>query len=159
MLNFSDPPIQRGAGILRTLRSERNDRNNDRQSDSASIISSRTNENDSRSVYPFTIHHTGRLGGSYILYADSAHVRLEWKQKLEEAIGLRKVVQESNRVFEIETLSCDTFLVPPTPMGPMSPVWHEGTMFTGKVTCSVPLSELSFPTILRRHLYLFLRYK
>ncbi|KAH9959705.1 hypothetical protein BGW80DRAFT_1366979, partial [Lactifluus volemus] len=52
---------------------------------------------DSRAVYPCTILHTGRLGGLYTL---------------QEAIGLRKVVQESNKVFEVETLSSDTFFVP-----------------------------------------------
>jgi hypothetical protein len=68
--------------------------------------------NDPRVVYPCTIHHNGRLGGLYTLYAESAQARLEWKAKLEEAIGLRKVVQESNKVFEVETLSVDTFFAP-----------------------------------------------
>ena len=45
-------------------------------------------------------------------FAESAAARAEWKEKLVEAQGLRKVVQESNKVFEVETLSSDTFLVP-----------------------------------------------
>jgi len=92
-------------------------------------------------LFPCTIHHNGRLGGPYILYAETAATRLEWKRKLEEALGLRKVVQESNKVFEIESLSVDTFLLPTMNTGPNSSVWHDGTLFTGKVTCSVPFSK------------------
>jgi hypothetical protein len=95
---------------------------------------------DSRSVFPCTIHHNGRLGGLYTIYAESSTVRAEWKQKLEEAIGLRKVVQESNKVFEIETLSVDTFLVPSVRAGTPAPTWNHENSFTGKVTCSVPFS-------------------
>lgn len=57
---------------------------------------------DSRLVCHCTIHYGGRVGG---LYTQSAQARAEWKQKLEEVIGLRKVAQESNKVFEVEPLS------------------------------------------------------
>ena len=96
--------------------------------------------NDDRVVYPCTIHHSGRLGGLYTLYAETAQARLEWKAKLEEAIGLRKVVQESNKVFEVETLSVDTFFAPTLMVSPGSSLRNDGN-FTGKVTCSVPFSE------------------
>ena len=135
-MNFTDPSTQRGTGLLRTLRN----------GDGASQSGSRApdNSNDSRAVYPFTINYNGRLGGPYILFADSSQARSEWKPKLEEALGLRKVVQESNKVFEIETLSIESFLVPSLNMGPTSPAWHDGTLlFTGKVTCSVPFSKTS----------------
>jgi RHO1 GDP-GTP exchange protein 1/2 len=96
---------------------------------------------DSRAVYPCTLHHSGRLGGLYTLYTETQQARAEWKQKLQEAIGLRKVVQESNKVFEVETLSADTFLNPSmTPAGP-SPAWNHENSYTGKVTCSVPFSK------------------
>jgi len=88
--------------------------------------------NDARAVYPCTIHHNARFGGLYTLYAETAQARLEWKAKLEEAIGLRKIVQESNKVFEVETLSVDTFF---------ASTWNNDGNFTGKVTCSVPFSE------------------
>lgn len=97
--------------------------------------------NDARSVFPCTVHHNGRMGGPYILYAESAQSRTEWKQKLEEAIGIRKVVQESNKVFEIETLSSDTFLVPAmVGSGMAAPAWSQDNSYTGRVTCSVPFS-------------------
>ena len=95
---------------------------------------------DSRLVFPCTIHHNGRLGGLYTVFAESTQARNEWKAKLEEAIGLRKVVQDSNKVFEIETLSADTFLVP-SMMSNNNASWSHGEAFTGKVTCSVPFSE------------------
>jgi len=53
---------------------------------------------DSRTVFPCTIHHNGRLGGLYTLYAESAQARMEWKNKLEEALALRKAVTENNKV-------------------------------------------------------------
>jgi RHO1 GDP-GTP exchange protein 1/2 len=83
------------------------------------------------------------MGGLYTLYAESQQVRTDWKKKLDEAIGLRKVVQESNKVFEVETLSTDTFLVPSMMAGVASPSWNHENSFTGKVTCSVPFSVSS----------------
>jgi RHO1 GDP-GTP exchange protein 1/2 len=78
-----------------------------------------------------------------MLYAESAQSRTEWRQKLEEALGIRKVVQESNKVFEIETLSTDTFLMPPVMNATASPpAWTQESSFTGKVTCSVPFGKL-----------------
>ena len=139
LVTFSDIPIQRSASLLRSIRINGSDRQTDTMS-----ISSRDQGDTRTSLYPLTIHHNGRLGssGSYVLYAESSAARQEWRQKLEESKGLRKVVQESNKVFEIESLSVDTFLLPTVATGPNSLVWHDGTLFTGKVTCSVPFSEL-----------------
>lgn len=134
LVNFTDPPTQRSTGLLRTI----NLRGGDRHAEPSSASG---DASDSRSVFPCTIHHNGRLGGPYILYAESAQVRSEWKQKLEEALGLRKVVQESNKVFEVETLSTDTFLVPAMMPGAPAPAWNQDNSFTGKVTCSVPFSK------------------
>ena len=97
--------------------------------------------NDSRSVYPLTLHHNGRAGGPIILYAESAQSRNEWKLKLEEALGLRKIVQESNKIFEADSLSTDTFLVPLPTAGAPPPAWNQDNAYTGKVTCSVPFSK------------------
>ncbi|KAJ3993116.1 Dbl homology domain-containing protein, partial [Lentinula boryana] len=174
LVNFTDPPTQRGAGLLRNLRGGERHNTSDTSSPSpltssnstgASGLSSSTSASgagtsantpadtsrtDARSVYPCTIHHNGRMGGNYILYAESASARSEWKEKLEEAVGLRKVVQESNKVFEIETLSSDTFLVPSMGLGGnergdrgaagggLGPSYENA--FTGKVTCSVPFN-------------------
>ncbi|KAJ3795639.1 Dbl-like domain-containing protein [Lentinula aff. detonsa] len=174
LVNFTDPPTQRGAGLLRNLRGGERHNTTDTSSPSpltssnstgASGLSSSTSTSgvgtsantpadtsrtDARSVYPCTIHHNGRMGGNYILYAESASARSEWKEKLEEAVGLRKVVQESNKVFEIETLSSDTFLVPSMGLGGnergdrgaagggLGPSYENA--FTGKVTCSVPFN-------------------
>jgi RHO1 GDP-GTP exchange protein 1/2 len=140
LVNFTDPPTQRGAGLLRNLRG--GERHN--TTDPSGVATKSPEATDSRSVYPCTIHHNGRMGGPYILYAESAQVRAEWKVKLDEALGLRKAVQDNNKVFEVETLSNDTFLVPSlinnggnaTP-----PAWNHENSFTGKVTCTVPLSE------------------
>ncbi|KAI0794364.1 Dbl domain-containing protein [Fomes fomentarius] len=136
LATFSDPPTQRGNSILRLGRSDKH------APDAGTPIGAATSPEsatDSRLVFPCTIHHNGRLGGLYTVFAESAQARNEWKQKLEEAIGLRKVVQDSNKVFEIETLSADTFLVP-SMMSGSNATWSHGEAFTGKVTCSVPFT-------------------
>ena len=108
---------------------------------STASISSRTEITDARNVYPFTLQYTGRQGSNFNLSADSAHTRNEWKMKLEEALGLRRAVAEANKVFEIETLSNETFLVPPVNLPMATPLQQDGQQFTGRVTCSVPFSE------------------
>ena len=67
-------------------------------------------------------------------------MRLEWKAKLEEAIGSRKVVQELNKAFEVSTLSVDTFFTP-TLVANAGPSWNNDGNFMGNVTCSVPFSK------------------
>lgn len=62
---------------------------------------SKDDPQDSRSIYPFGIHYTGRAGGIYQFFTDSNASRAEWKQKLEEAMEMRKVVQDSNKVCAI----------------------------------------------------------
>ena len=79
------------------------------------------------------------MGGTYPLYAESKKARLEWKTKLDEALVLRRVAQESNKVFELATLSEDTFLIPSF-LDAQQQSWNQ-EMFTGKVTCSVPFSK------------------
>ncbi|CAK5273832.1 unnamed protein product [Mycena citricolor] len=130
LVNFNDPPTQRSAGLLRNLRGDRTG------ADGAAPAEGPV---DSRSVYPCTIHHTARVGGSHLLYAESAQARSDWKQKLDEALGLRAAVQDSNKVFEIETLSAETFLVPSLATPATAPAYHENSL-TGKVTCSVPFN-------------------
>ncbi|KIY49932.1 Dbl homology domain-containing protein, partial [Fistulina hepatica ATCC 64428] len=141
LVNFTDPPTQRGAGLLRNLRGARDGSVRDLDTSLGTGNGLRTTDTtDSRSLYPFTLHHNGRLGGTVILYAESAQARTEWKQKLEEALGLRNIVQESNKVFEVELLSTETFLVPSMSSMNTTPAWgHEGSI-TGKVTCSVPFN-------------------
>ena len=116
---FTDPPIRRGCKLFSL-------------------------ENDTRVVYPWTIRHggrmNGRIGSFHTLFVESAQARLEWKAKLEEVIGLRRVVQESNKVFEVETLNVDTSFAPALVANVgLSCDGDEGN-FTGKVTCCVPFS-------------------
>jgi hypothetical protein len=137
LANFTDPPTQRGTGLLRSFGGGNR---NDAQANTPGAVSPET-ANDSRVVHPCTILHTGRLGGLYTVYAESSQARSEWKDKLQEATGLRKVVQESNKVFEVETLSSETFVVPSMLGAPTNHSWNTDSAFTGKVTCSVPFSK------------------
>ncbi|ETW78805.1 GDP/GTP exchange-like protein [Heterobasidion irregulare TC 32-1] len=139
LASFSDLPTQRGTGILRGLRGGERGTPGEVPGPMPTATTPDT-PGDSRLVYPCTIFYNGRLGGPWTLFADSAQARAEWKEKLEEAIGLRKVVQESNRVFEVETLSTDTFLVPSALAQPANSSWNSENSFTGKVTCSVPFT-------------------
>jgi hypothetical protein len=122
--------MQHGTGLLRSFGGSNS--NNDAQ---ANIPISPEMATDSRVVYPCTILHTGRLGRLYTVYAESSQAHSEWKDKLQEAVGLRKVVQESNELFEVETLSSDTFVDPSMPGGPMNHTWNTESAFMGKVTC------------------------
>lgn len=136
LVNFTDPPTQRSTGILRNLRGgERHEPGN------ANPGLSPETATDSRFVYPLTLHHNGRTGGPYILYAESAQIRSEWHKKLVDALGLRKAIQDSNKVFEVEYLSRDTFIIPSIAQGANGPTWNQDSQFTGKVTCSVPFSQ------------------
>jgi hypothetical protein len=132
LVNYTDPPTQHGAGLLHNLRGGESANPNIPAPDSAI---------DSRSVRPLTIHRHGRMGGAYILYAESAQIRTEWKPKLEEALGLRKIVQELNKVFEVEALSADAFLAPPMSTTAQGPAWNQECTYTGKVTSSVLFSK------------------
>ncbi|KAG6909360.1 hypothetical protein DXG01_000799 [Tephrocybe rancida] len=136
LVNFTEAPTRRSNGVLRGLRGKRH-----ADSPSGPGVSPDT-PGDSRSVYPLTLHHNGRTGGPYILYAESAQARLEWKQKLDEALVLRKVVQESNKAFEPQTLSAETFLIPSMTVNTAPPGWNQDNTFTGKVACSVPFTAM-----------------
>ncbi|KAI0272596.1 Dbl-like domain-containing protein [Gloeopeniophorella convolvens] len=139
LANFTDPPTQRGTGLLRGFGGGSSNRGDVTANTPGSMASPET-ATDARVVYPCTMLHTGRLGGLYTVYAESAQARTEWREKLEEATGLRKVVQESNKVFEVETLSADTFVVPSMLAPPTNHSWNSESAFTGKVTCSVPFT-------------------
>ncbi|KAG2125121.1 CNH domain-containing protein [Suillus clintonianus] len=136
LASFTDPPTQRSTSTLRLGLGGGNRHVEDRPSPGGGTSDT---ANDSCLVYPCTIHYNGRLGGLYTLFTESQQARVEWKQKLDEAIGLRKVVQESNKVFELELLSTDTFLVPFISSAAV-PSWNHENFLTGKVTCSVPFT-------------------
>ena len=53
---------------------------------------------DFRMMFPCTIFHKGRVDEKLTLYTDNLSARKEWQQKLEEAIGLRVAVSESDKV-------------------------------------------------------------
>lgn len=94
LANFTDPPQQRGTGLLRGLRGGHADGATPGPVPTANNTEAPV---DSRTVFPCTVHHNGRLGGLYTLYAESAQARMEWKNKLEEALALRKAVTENNK--------------------------------------------------------------
>jgi hypothetical protein len=114
LINFTEPPTQREAGLFRGLWAA-----------CMTLLGAGDSGRDSaphaRSAYPFMLHHNGRAGGVYRLYAESPTARVEWKQKLDAALGLHRVRQEKNRVFKPEILSTETFIVP-----------------VGNITCTVP---------------------
>ncbi|KAH0583069.1 hypothetical protein H2248_010954 [Termitomyces sp. 'cryptogamus'] len=133
LLKFTDYPTNRRS-------SSRNHRSAPSTASASSNSGGQSDNGDPQVIYPLTIHHNGRRhGGSLTFYTDSATHRVEWRQKLDEAIGLRKVVQDANKVFEIETLSTHTFTVPPVTY-PLTPsTWNENSI-TGRVTCSIPFN-------------------
>ena len=136
-----DPPVQRSGGLF-PFGSRKGAEGPSQNVNSPAMDTSTSVSNDAGVVYPCTIHYNGRSGGLLTLYTQSPQARSEWKIKLEETIGLRKVAQESNKLFEVETLSVGTFLAPAFTVN-AGISWGDGRNFTGKVTCSIPFSKRS----------------
>ncbi|KAI8973328.1 CNH domain-containing protein [Mycotypha africana] len=78
--------------------------------------------------YPMLVQHLGRRGADYVLYAENAQARMDWKQKIVEAKADYEMAHKDKQVFDIRTLSDTAFAGSNTP----SPHNH------GKVTCTVP---------------------
>ncbi|KAH8804048.1 CNH domain-containing protein [Flagelloscypha sp. PMI_526] len=149
IVSFSDPPTQYSARLLHNVQGGGNTHQSVPSGSHillaefpSNATSSDSQSSDSRFAYPFTLHQSGRAGGTHILFAESAAARTEWKQKLEEALGLRKVLQETNKAFEIDTLSIDTFFLSSVMnrAGSGNELVHQPIderIYTGRVTCSV----------------------
>ncbi|ORZ06022.1 CNH domain-domain-containing protein [Absidia repens] len=75
--------------------------------------------------HPLLLHHLGRSGGDYLLFAENAQVRLAWKEKVVEAKASFEQRDLCQQVFEIRSLSDTTFR------------GSGGQVQYGKVTCSV----------------------
>ncbi|SNX82432.1 related to ROM2 - GDP/GTP exchange factor for Rho1p [Melanopsichium pennsylvanicum] len=97
-------------------------------------------EREARDFWPFTVSHLGRKIEPIALYAPSKAARDQWKAKLDEAIGLRMAVQDSNKVFDQHVLSDDIFAIPSAlSLEPEKPVpGVDPSVFHGRVTCAVP---------------------
>ena len=93
LVSFSESPQQRSSSLLGNFRGGRNTQHADGPPNGE-----RAEQVDSRLLYPCSIHHSGRVGGHYHLFAESAQARSEWERKLHEAVVLRKAVQEANQV-------------------------------------------------------------
>lgn len=85
--------------------------------------------------YPIALSHLGRRGADYVLYAENAAVRLEWKEKVVEAKAMNEMAQIEKRVFEIRSLSDTTFA------GSSNQLQSHNH---GKVNCTVPFSKYIF---------------
>ena len=92
LVSFSEPPQQRSSSLLGNFRGGRNTQHTD-----GTPNGEKTEQVDSRLLYPCSIHHSGRVGGHYHLFAESAQTRAEWERKLQEAVVLRKAVQDANQ--------------------------------------------------------------
>ncbi|CAG8565035.1 14164_t:CDS:10 [Ambispora leptoticha] len=87
-----------------------------------------------KSLYPFTIIHLGKNGGSFQLFADSANTRKIWKDKIIEAQTKLQLSKSHQQVFELFTLDDANFASSPAINfnGGPTAAWK------GKVNCSVP---------------------
>ncbi|KAF8316675.1 Dbl-like domain-containing protein [Clavulina sp. PMI_390] len=133
LLSFNEAPIQRSTSLLSNLRGGRSTN----AAAAAAYAPMEQGPADHRLVFPCSVYHSARVGGHYLIFAESDQARAEWKDKLEEAINIRKVVLENNKAFEVNTISKDTFVIP-MQMATSPQTWNDSA-FTGKVTCSIPL--------------------
>ncbi|CAG8554215.1 4215_t:CDS:10 [Ambispora gerdemannii] len=89
-----------------------------------------------KSLFPFTIIHLGKNGGSFQLFADSANTRKIWKDKIIEAQTKLQLSKSHQQVFELFTLDDANFGSSPilnlNNSGGTTAAWK------GRVNCSVP---------------------
>jgi hypothetical protein len=116
--NFSDPPQPRSLGMLKSFRGD----------------DSRTAQKDA-AVFPFTV---GSASGQYQLWTYGESDRKTWQEQLTYAKVLRQEVNDAGKVFDMTTLSVDTFYQPPG-YG-VSTAGDE--TYTGEVTCSTPFTTI-----------------
>jgi hypothetical protein len=102
---------------------------------------------DGRASNPFTIHHIGRHGQQYQLFADSANIRKMWKEKILEAQTKLQLNKSNSQVFELFTLNDVTFGTEVRTTG--------GTAGNSKVkiTCSVAFGMIFFFNLHPLNLY------
>lgn len=60
-------------------------------------------------LYPITIQSLGRNSYSSTMYVETDALRLSWKVKFEEAIGLRMQILDSFKVFDLYPMTDQTF--------------------------------------------------
>ena len=79
------------------------------------------------------IYHVGGPKDDYSLFTKSAYTCSEWREKVEKAIGVRKVSLVLNEVFLVNALV-------PGLVESEGSLQGNGRDFVGKVTCSTPFS-------------------
>ncbi|CAE7225248.1 unnamed protein product, partial [Rhizoctonia solani] len=96
LIGFNDPAQQRSTRLFSfgTKRDEAPGGSSDTQ--------------DLRFIYTFGIRYSSRAGGISQFFTDSLSAREEWKQKLEEAIGMREVIQDSSKDMPLSSKSSAT---------------------------------------------------
>ncbi|KAI0694624.1 hypothetical protein BC835DRAFT_1274268 [Cytidiella melzeri] len=87
-----------------------------------------------RAMFPFTLYHASTVTTRrYTLYAISEPEREVWRRMLTEAIGVRKIRQESNMLLAPHTVDDGFFKVSGGASSDSSPRVH------GKIKCAAPL--------------------
>ncbi|KAL0567525.1 Rho guanine nucleotide exchange factor [Marasmius crinis-equi] len=147
--SFTDPAILRRTGLISDFRGFKSHAEgsygayaNKSSGAHAKDNSGAAAPDDSSLLYPLTLYPASTTDGPYILYTESAQARTKWKAALQEALDSRKVIQEANKVFEMESLSAHTSLIPPEAGKNAPPAWDQENSFTGKVTCSATFNTL-----------------
>ncbi|KAJ3993564.1 Dbl-like domain-containing protein [Lentinula boryana] len=150
--SLTEPPVQRGTGpgLLRGLRSQGTvglglGGHETSAASPNELLASPESNTPVETSSPSEITQPPKPSPNVILYAESAPARTEWGVKLQEALGIRRVVQESNKVFEIEMLSSDSFVTPAGVDGSgggagVLGLGYSSETLTGRVTCSVPFN-------------------
>ncbi|GAA5808893.1 hypothetical protein MFLAVUS_002292 [Mucor flavus] len=79
--------------------------------------------------FPILLQHLGRHGADYMLYAENAATRMEWKENIVQAKAKKELADMDKRIFEIRSLSDTTFA---------GSNYLSNAHNHGKVTCTVP---------------------
>jgi hypothetical protein len=111
--------------------------------DSSEAPNAQASVRDDRLLYPITFNYSGRQGGLFTLFVETAGARVEWKDKLLAAIANRNAELKQTAIFELTTMSSGTFM----PKGRYAEPAKHGSQFIpyGRPTCSITFSKSRRP--------------
>ncbi|KAF8301388.1 kinase-like protein [Clavulina sp. PMI_390] len=129
---FNEPPIHRNPNLPSNLISELSD--TDWEVVSYAPWKGKTANH--ALVFPFSMSHSARQGGHYIMFTKSDKERDEWKDKLGEAISARKVILEERQIFNVAVITRSAFATDGSIPKPTV------ALYARNITCSTPIKVI-----------------
>ncbi|KIJ51066.1 hypothetical protein M422DRAFT_65631 [Sphaerobolus stellatus SS14] len=104
------------------------------QDRSGGLISAISSKNP-RPLYPIVVSHASSPSRTYTLYTSKPELRSQWKAALVDALGVRRVVADSNKLFAMSTINGDVFRTKKSLI--------QTGEFPGRITAAVAFSSIN----------------